>query len=411
MYNATARATFVVSLAIVVLTGVGCRRTWRGPPTGPRLAKLAHELETAYGRGTLPEVSEPATLVDRLRAGDDFRTCCVRTYVARRPARDQAPAPERGSQSSLGAEAVEACATTAAVASRNPLWCEALAAAFPGPAGTLSSGGRCTEALARVRGAPDECPVGWLASERLGRNPECLAVARRDASPCAFATRPAQCHAVVTQDPAACPTAGDDAADCTAAASFWSGAYPTPDPAARPVLPPEDELEHRLGLTIEVRRDGRGEAAVTTVRAPARWCAVSFPERAGANAALATALPDPARFVAEWGALVNGDGVMVTTRGEPSLLLAWRPAGRRTGVLRWEPVGPGALATLALAWNHGQRRCAPTPATTGELNFAALQVEPGGTLTARIEARGLLCTDGTQVDVRGRLDAIILDVR
>jgi hypothetical protein len=49
---------------------------------------------------------------------------------------------------------------------------------------------RCWDTRARVFGLPEECPVVWMPGTLPARNPECLALARRDQSLCPFADSP-----------------------------------------------------------------------------------------------------------------------------------------------------------------------------------------------------------------------------
>src|SRR5438045_9691371 len=92
---------------------------------------MAARLDEAYGNKPLPGVNEPERLSDRLARWDDFRSCTVRTYVARkresdRRQREGLPRPTRNA--SIGEAAVEECAVETAVIHNDPSLCDRLAA-------------------------------------------------------------------------------------------------------------------------------------------------------------------------------------------------------------------------------------------------------------------------------------------
>ena len=67
------------------LAGSGCRkRAVDDPRERGKLSRMATRLDEAYGDKPLPGLNEPDKLADRLARWDDFRSCTVRTYVARK---------------------------------------------------------------------------------------------------------------------------------------------------------------------------------------------------------------------------------------------------------------------------------------------------------------------------------------
>ena len=175
-------------------------------------------------------MAEPASLMDRLDKWDDFRSCTVRTYVARKReadkrAREGTPRPSR--HASIGDETIEECGVQMAVAKKETAVCERLAVDYQEPSGDMPlSAVRCWDTRARVFGLPDECPVVWMPSDAPARNPECLAMARRDQSLCPFTDSPGRCRALLTNDPASCD-APDGSPDCMLALEYWRGTLPT----------------------------------------------------------------------------------------------------------------------------------------------------------------------------------------
>src|SRR6185436_3540506 len=150
----------------------------------------------------------------------------------------------------IGEAAVEECAVEAAVVKKDPVMCERLAVDYQGPNGeTPLSALRCWDTRARVLGRPEECPVIWLPDDVPGRNPECLALARRDSSLCPFADDPPRCRALFLGDPAACQGA---APDCHLAVTYWSGLIPLP--SDKPLIDLQGKPDEKpLYGTLDVR--------------------------------------------------------------------------------------------------------------------------------------------------------------
>src|SRR4051812_22859968 len=123
-------------LLLVALAGSGCRkRPVDDPRERGKLSRMATRLDEAYGDKPLPGLTEPDRLADRLARWDDFRSCTVRPYVARkreadRRAREGEPRPTRNA--TIGEAAVEECAVEGAVASKDPSLCQRLALDFEG---------------------------------------------------------------------------------------------------------------------------------------------------------------------------------------------------------------------------------------------------------------------------------------
>jgi hypothetical protein len=397
-------------LLVVLAAATGCRkRSIAGDPRERnKLSRIAVLLDEAYGTTPVPGLAEPEKLADRLAHWDDFRACTVRTYVARkheaeRRAREGEPRPTRNA--SIGEAAVEECAVEGTIVERDPTLCERLAIDFERPAGEPPlSALRCWDTRARILGHPDECPVLWLPDDLAGRNPECLALARRDRSLCQFADNPPRCQALVAGDPDLCRNA---APDCPLAVTYWSGLIP-----AR-LTPPLIDLvtatrpgEKALYATVEVRWPG-GTPPTLRIEGPQSVLGVSWP----AGKARPAWTEDTTPF---WGGPVPTETVQVTWRaGQPAIKIAFVPAGAGSGVRPVQPPGPLAPATVMLVWPdpHALRRCLPGPQTTGQLQYDAGSAQPGSFVTGAVDARDLACSDGTAVSVSARFRLVVLDVR
>ncbi len=373
------------------------------PEEQGKLRRVAEKLEEGLGDKPMPMLTEPERLADRLARFDDFRSCTVRAFVAKKREAERLRA--QGIRSSIrhatiGEAAVEECAVQSAVVNKDPSVCERLAVDFRGPNNDTFSAARCWDTRARVLGLPDECPVVWLADDLPGRNPECVAAARRDQSLCPFAESPPRCRAIITGDPAACHLPGA-APDCALAVTYWSGLFPVSlrpplvDPAAAPKPP---------GITIDIRTKDKPTLRLS---GPEAACGVSWPT----GKAQASWTEDTMKF---WGGEVAPGAVQVSWKGgHPAVKLAFLPAGDRSGVRPVQPPGPSAAATLVLVWPdpHAFRRCLPGPRTTGQLRFDAGNAQPGSVVTGAVDATNLECTDGGQVSVHAEFRLVILDLR
>jgi hypothetical protein len=399
-------------LLLALFAGSGCRkRPVDDPRERGKLSRMATRLDEAYGNKPLPGLTEPDKLADRLARWDDFRSCTVRTYVARkreadRRAREGEPRPTRNA--TIGEAAVEECAVEgAAVAGKDPSLCQRLALDFEGPSGeTPMAALRCWDTRARVFGHPDECPVLWLPDDLPGRNPECLALARRDGSLCTFADNPPRCRALIAGDPDLCREA---APDCPLAVTYWSGLIPAG------LNPPLIDLatftkpgEKPLYATVDVRWP-RGQPPTLRIDGPQSVLGISWP--AGkANVGVAGS-EDTTPF---WGGKVPPEAAQITWRaGQPAVKIAFLPAGAGSGARPVQPPGPLAPATVMLVWPdpHALRRCVPGPQSSGQLQYDAGTAQPGAFVNGTLEAKDLACSDGTTVSVSARFKLVILDVR
>lgn len=394
--------------ALALLTGTtGCKKkSPLDPSERGKLPRIAAALEKAYGDNSLPNVTEPPGLAERLAKWDDFRSCTVRTYVARKRhadalAKDGLKEPSR--HASIGEAAVEECAVQSALANKDPSMCERLAGDFTAPTGGMPlSAVRCWDTRARVLGLPDECPVLWLPDDLPGRNAECLAMARRDPSFCHFADDPPRCRALLAGDPAACAGA---APDCAAAVAYWADLIPLA------LEPPLIDLktnpnEQPVGITVDLRVIGSDKPTVR-IQGPRSATGVSWP----AGKASVAWTEGTTQF---WGAEVASEAVQVTWRaGQPAVKLAFSPAGTTSGTRPVVAPGRAAGATILLVWADPRefRRCAPGPDTKGELKFDAGAARPGGFVTGSLSAAKVPCSDGTSVDVSVKFKLVILDVR
>ena len=112
---------------------------------------------------------------------------------------------------------------------------------------------RCRRCAAGTRGPGcSGCPrsARWCGcpGTRPARNPECLALARRDQSLCPFADSPGRCRALLTGDSASCG-AQDGAPDCLLALEYWRDLDP-----------------RRVRAAADRSRADQGQAAVRQLR-------------------------------------------------------------------------------------------------------------------------------------------------
>jgi hypothetical protein len=396
----------LASLALVLLLVGACKKKLDDPSEQGKLPRIAARLEEAYGNKALPPLQEPASLAERLEKWDDFRSCTVRTYVARKRLYDDLA--RRGEErptrfSSIGEAAVEECGVQSAIVNKDKTFCQRLAQDYEGPNGEMPlSAVRCWDTRARVFGTPEECPVVWLAEDVPGRNPECLAAASRDGSYCPFADDPKRCRAILVGDPAGCTGA---APDCPLAVAYWRGLIPASigapriDISDKPGQPP-------LGATVDIRWPSGGKPTIR-VEAPKSACGVSWP----VGKAKPASVEDTTKF---WGGKVSPEMAQLTWRvGNPVVKVAFTPAGQSVGVRPVKPFGPMAPAAVSVVWTDPRefRQCVPDEQTTGDVRYDAGGAQPGSFVTGTVEARGLRCTTGERIDVSGKFKLVVLDLR
>ncbi len=397
------------TLALIAGAASACKKRSAAldPEEQGKLPRIAQRLEEAFATRPLPNLTEPERFADRLAQWDDFRSCTVRSYVAKKRAYDQlkregAAPPDR--HASIGEAAVEECAVQSAVANKDPSMCQRLAVDYEGPMGAMPfATARCWDTRARVLGLPDECPVQWF-DDVPGRGPECLAAARRDESFCRFADNPPRCRAILAGDPAACEAPGA-APDCPLAAAYWSGLVPAAEgPPLIDLATPTKPGDKPLRATVDVRWPDR---PTLRIEGQQRSCAVSWP---GGKAQVATSV-ESAAF---WGAKIPPEAVQIGWRaGAPAVKIAFAPAGASSGDRPVQPPGPAAGATVILVWPDPRnfRRCLPGPQTTGLVHFDAGAAQVGSFVTGTASAENLACSDGTTVSVHAEFRLVILDVR
>jgi hypothetical protein len=383
-----------------------CKKSLDDTGERGKLAHIAANLDEAYGNKPLPGVVEPEKLIDRLARWDDFRSCTVRTYVARkkdldRRIREGLPRPTRSA--SVGEAAVEECAVEASIKSKDPSYCKRLANDFGGPNGELpSSAVRCWDNRARVFGKPEECPVLWLPDDLPGHNPECLAAARRDASLCTFADDPPRCRALLANDPAGCQGA---APDCLLALNYWSDLIPAGVSAPLIDLATFTKPgEKPVYGTVDLHE---GNKPTLRIEGPQSTLGISWP--AGRSKPAWT--EDTSAF---WGGNVSTEAVQLTWRvGQPAVKIAFIPGTAGSGVRPLRAPDPLAPATVMLVWPdpHALRRCAPGPGTSGAVSYDAGAAQPGNFVVGTLEAKDLACSDGTKVDVTAKFRMVILELR
>ncbi len=395
-------------LALAALPA-GCKKRLDDPDDQGRLTRIAARLDEAYAHAPLPPLREPERLAERLAKWDDFRSCTVKTYVARKRAadaraRDGDTRPSR--HGSIGEETVEECAVQAAIANKDPSLCERLSIDYAGPSHeTPLSAVRCWDTRARIFGLPEECPVVWQADDAPGRNPECLAVARRDPSFCPFAESPGRCRALVAGDPASC--SGSDAApDCVPAVTYWGGIIPPGISPPLVVSPKVKEGEKPFYTTFDLTWP-KHEQPQMHIEGPRRSTGISWPQ------GRSTSGPTENTAVF-WGAQMPPAAAQITWKGgQPALKLAFVPAGSPTGVRTFSAAGPGAGATVVVTWPDPRafRRCSPGPNTTGQITYDAGNAAPGSLVTGTAEATRLACTDGSEINLQAKFRLVILEVR
>jgi hypothetical protein len=400
--------TAAVTLALLALLPA-CRKKSiaNDPDEKGKLTKIAARLDDDLAGKPLPNINEPEKLADRLAIWDDFRSCTVRTFVARkrevdRLKREGMARPMRNA--SLGEAAVEECAVESAIVKKDRTMCERLALDYEGPNGETPFGAiRCWDTRARVFGVPEECPVIWLPDDLPGRNPECLAAARRDGSFCAFAEDPIRCRAILQNDASACQ---GGAPDCQLAVNYWSGLIPQQlGPPAIDLNPPK-EGQKAVHATIDVRWP-MGNPPTIRMEGPQSALGVSWPT--GRRKPALT--EDTTQF---WGATVGPEAAQLTWRaGQPAVKIAFAPGGASSGVRPIRPPGPLAPATVLLSWPDPRafRHCKPGPESSGQVEFDAGAAKPGSFVTGSVDAKDLDCSDGRKVSVSGKFRLVILDLR
>ncbi len=408
MLPVMSRRSAFVAAALVGLTATACRKKTISPDDPDergRLKKIAANLEDAFARATLPGVVEPASLAERLDKWDDFRTCTVRTYVARRREMDKRARegldPRPTSHASIGDETVEECATLAAIIDKSPAMCQRLELDYPTAGGELSLAPvRCWDTRARVLGLPDECPVVWSPGDHPARNPECLAMARRDQTLCGFTDSPGRCRAFLTGNPALCD--GPDAADnCHLGLAYWKGLMPLP--TMPPLWPPDRAGQAPLSIAATLSFPKSTKEAIR-VTGPQWATGVSWP----AGRARVAFTEDTTK---QWGTTLPAEAFQFGWGdGNPAVKIAWSPGGTSVGT---RPVGANGGATFIAVWTDPRqfRRCAPGPATTGLVSYDAGTPQPGAVVTGKIQAQHLACTDGSEMNVEADFRVLILDLR
>ncbi|HEY0710786.1 MAG TPA: hypothetical protein VGG33_28535 [Polyangia bacterium] len=373
-----------------------------------RLRTISENLEEAYAQAPLPQLTEPASLAERVEKWDDFRSCTVRTYVARRREADRRmkegiPRPAR--HASVGDETVEECAVQLAVAKKDSEICHRLAIDYAGPSGELPlAAARCWDTRARVFGLPDECPVIWLGTGHYGRNPECVAMARRDQSLCPFTESPGRCRALLTNDPGPC-RGPDGADDCALALVYWRGLIPAG--FAPPLVDPNATTDKPLHATFHLRWP-KAEHETIRVEAPKFATALSWP--AGK---VQTGPPQESEQF--WGFQPAVDAAQISWKaGTPAINFAFRPAGANQGVRPLQAPGPAAAATFSVVWTDRPSeflRCQSSPVTQGEVRYEAGAGQPGSVVDGQVKGARLTCSDGSEMELNADFRAVILDVR
>lgn len=404
--------SLVAALVLVGALATGCKRRplAERPDERGKLNAIAARLEEAYASTPLPPVAESPQLADRLAKWDDFRGCTVRTYVARKRNADQAAREGRKRPSrhaSIGDEAVEECAVQAAVIKKDRSWCERLALDFARADGLPAAPAlRCWDTRARVLGLPDECPLLWQPNDVVARNPECLALARRDRSLCAFSDSPGRCAALFAGSDAACPAEGPS--DCPLAVAYWSDLVP--NGMGEPLLDQAKVKGAELILDVTVMDTGEPPVHLP---APKVASFVSWPAGRGA----ADEPPNPLHAVEFWGSSLPSGAVAMAFRGQPSARLWFLPGAETTGTRPLQAPDPDARASLTLVWADpgGVRRCAPASDTQGEVRFSLSDgggaPRAGAMVEGTVGAERLVCSDGRTVRASGRFKVPILDLR
>ena len=115
-----------------------------------------------------------------------------------------------------------------------------------------------------------------------------------------------------------------------------------------------------------------------------------------------------------WGGNVAPEAAQLTWKvGQPAVKIAFTPAGASSGVRPVQAPGPMAPATVMLVWPdpHKFRRCAPGAGTTGALSYDAGTAQPGSFVTGKLEAKNLVCSDGTRLEISAQFKMVILELR
>ncbi len=372
-----------------------------------RLRKISENLEEAYAKAPLPPLTEPVSLAERVEKWDDFRSCTVRTYVARKRDADRRVregAARRTRHASIGDETIEECAVQLAVAKKEREICDRLAVDYAGPNGEQPlAAARCFDTRARVFGLPEECPLVWLPHGVFGRNLECLAIALRDGSLCPYAESPGRCRAILNNDATAC-TGPEGAPDCTLAVDYWQGLIPAG--FGKPMLEPTALASAPLDASFDLRFS-KGDHASVRVQAPKVSTVLTWP----AGKLKPTETSEAEKF---WGFDPALDAAQITwNAGDPALKLAFIPGGAPSGTRKIEPPSRTAAATVVAVWSDspGQfLRCQPSGESTGEVRYDAGTARPGAIVTGTVVARRLLCSDGSELDVQGKFRLFIAAV-
>lgn len=398
-----------------------CKRKPLGdrPEEHGRLIALAAKLEEGFASENLPPIDEPFGLAERLARYEDFRDCLVRTYVARRLELGRARAEGRTRPSdlpSIGDEAVVECAVQAAVVREDPTFCERLELDYRGPDGEVGLPGlRCRDTRARVLGLPDECPLVWTPADAFVRNPECLAMARRDDSLCFFAENPARCRALVQRDEGPCRRL-DAAPDCRAAVAFWADLLPLPvgkplfeAPALEPPDAPPGPGAPPAGLHFELRfRSDQDPRLNLKITAPRPALFLSWPARP-------RSAPAPApRPRGPWRQTIVPGAADLSFLGESSVKLQFQGGGLAAATLPLGAPGPtsGAALLLVIEAPDGVRlHCQSGAQTEGQVSYRAEPPAAGGFLHGTLDARLVGCDDGSTAHVQATFRAAILDTR
>jgi hypothetical protein len=395
-------AFYIQTMAVALLAASftpGCKKR------EVKLTTIAENLDRDLGEKPMPNLTEPEKLADRLSKWDDFRSCTVRTFVARkreadRLKREGQERPRR--HATIGEAAVEECAVESAIVKKDRGMCQRLAADYEGPSGEVPLAAiRCWDTWAKVFGSPEDCPVIWLPDDLPGRNPECLALAHRDASFCPFAEDPDRCRALLLGEAASCQGA---APDCRLAVEYWSGLIPLA--MEKPVIDvtPVREGEKPLFAEVDVRR---ANDPTLRIEGPQSVLGISWPM----GKARPAMNEDTTAF---WGGVVGPDSAQVTWRaGQPAVKIAFAPGGALAGVRPLGPPGPLTPATVLLSWPDPRafRTCKPGPQTKGQVTFDAGTGKPGSFVSGTVDATDLACSDGTTVSLVGKFRLVILDVR
>ena len=399
---------------LAVLGAAGCKKNrnqFLESDERGRLRKIAENLEDAYAGSNLPPLAEPVSLQERIDKWDDFRSCTVRTYVARKRDADRAAKDGRARSArhaSIGDETVEECAVQLAVAKKDAEICERLAADYAGPNLELPLPAvRCWDTRARVFGLPDECPVVTLGSGQVGRNPECVAVARRDQSLCPYTDSPGRCRALLTNDLSTC-RGPEGSPDCELAFEYWHGLIPAG--FGKPLLEPGALVEKPLKATFQLRWP-KNEHPNVRIEAPSFATALSWP--AGKVKTVAAGATGEDEKL--WGFSPPVEMAQVTwNSGTPALKLGFQPSGLSRGARPLQPPSRTAPATFVAVWADDPAkflRCQPGPATTGELVFDAGAAQAGSFVDGGVKAQRLTCSDGTEADLEVEFRLLIMDQR